>query len=102
MNPILTSLLEPAALQSREWMVDASCAQLPLEIVDELLFPDEGGRPKWLVQKMCARCPVKRECFDAGADEEYGTWGGVQHTGKWRIKNNALLALTAAAGALGA
>src|ERR1700722_3210949 len=40
-------------------------------------FP-EHGKHKLLgaVQRECARCPVREQCFESGWDDEYGVWGG--------------------------
>jgi hypothetical protein len=67
------------SLSGREWMVDASCAELPIEIVDELFFPTDNERTPPLVYAMCAACPVRRDCARAGLGEDYGLWGGVSH-----------------------
>ena len=41
----------------------------------------EGGKAKRARLKLalaaCETCPVRRECGDAGRDEEHGIWGGI-------------------------
>jgi hypothetical protein len=67
-----------------EWGRDGLCYQTHP-------FPEEPGKPEtknpWFpghgkhkllpnVQRMCAACPVREKCFEAGWDDEYGVWGG--------------------------
>lgn len=33
-----------------------------------------------LAGRVCARCPVRLECRQAGAGEPVGLWGGIWHT----------------------
>ncbi|MDX2761606.1 WhiB family transcriptional regulator [Streptomyces europaeiscabiei] len=63
-----------------DWMADALCAQ-----TDPALFHPEGvGAGYRDARRVCANCPVQRECGDYAQDVEgdvshshrYGLWGG--------------------------
>ena len=43
-----------------------------------MFFPDNGEAPRTLpvAQAICARCPVRQDCSDAGRGETFGVWGG--------------------------
>ena len=47
----------------------------------ELFFPVGSGRAANAQIKqakaVCARCPVRARCLEAGMSEEYGVWGGL-------------------------
>lgn len=57
-----------------EWQKEALCNQTD----PEAFFPE-----RWMEGKdakmVCAKCPVKQDCFDYAVsnNEEYGIWGGV-------------------------
>lgn len=59
---------------SRDWSLDALCAQTD----PELFFPGKGQNPK-KAKKVCERCPVIRECreFADTHDIDHGVWGGM-------------------------
>ena len=43
-------------------------------------YPDleVGQRPDYRAgQAVCAECPIRSDCAEYGADEEYGLWGGL-------------------------
>ena len=61
-----------------EWGKDGLCYQThPTPDEYNPWFP-EHGKHKLLhvVQKQCAVCPVRDQCFESGWDDEYGVWGG--------------------------
>ena len=39
-------------------------------------FPGKGDNPR-VARETCARCPVARECAEAGRGEPDGYWGGL-------------------------
>ena len=56
------------------WHSDALCHGKT-----DLFFPNRSdsssnNRQRW---DLCRRCPVRVECFDAGAEETFGWWGGM-------------------------
>lgn len=65
------------------WHVRAACHGMT-----EVLFPvGEVGHPPDLAAAtaVCDRCPVRRECADAGRTETHGVWGGRrQRRNDWR------------------
>jgi hypothetical protein len=60
-----------------EWGKDGLCYQTHPTPDYNPWFP-EHGKHKLLrhVQKECAVCPVREQCFESGWDDEYGVWGG--------------------------
>ena len=43
----------------------------------DLFFPTKAEHDKIRAAKaLCASCPVRRDCADAGENELYGIWGG--------------------------
>ena len=64
----MTDTLRPA------WHARAACHGMT-----EVMFPvgDVGkGRDTASATPLCARCPVRSECADYGANEPDGVWGG--------------------------
>lgn len=71
-----------------EWMQDAACRGVD----PELFFPPQGGSvaaPK----AVCTECPVRVECFDYGASERFGVWGGATERERRRIRHGELVAV---------
>jgi WhiB family redox-sensing transcriptional regulator len=71
-------------LAAPAWMRDAACAGMDPGV----FFPDPDSharhhktvrRHKERAKKVCARCPVARECLEHALanDEEFGIWGGT-------------------------
>lgn len=61
-----------------EWGKDGICYQThPTPDTYNPWFP-EHGKHKLLpaVQRLCAGCPVREQCFESNWDDEYGVWGG--------------------------
>ena len=54
-----------------EWKQKARCRGLD----PELFFPQKGENSRE-AQKVCAGCPVRRECAEYGIYERWGVWGG--------------------------
>ena len=73
----LSAAAELAALlaDTQSWMRHAACRDLAPAEADRLFFPE--GRPLRAAQRMCAGCPVRRECARFGQGEEHGVWGGT-------------------------
>jgi WhiB family redox-sensing transcriptional regulator len=55
------------------WQTQALCARVDYE----LFFPEKGGSARD-AKKVCARCPVRKQCLDAALSngECFGIWGG--------------------------
>lgn len=53
-----------------EWTRDAVCAQID----PELFFPDKGGSTA-TAKKVCAGCPVRRQCLEYALEHESGAAG---------------------------
>lgn len=54
-----------------DWMLDAACRGMS----PDLFFPQRGENQHPAL-KVCADCPVKAQCGEAGRNEYYGLWGG--------------------------
>lgn len=56
------------------WLERAACAGKPTE----WFFPSRSTQRMYADGKrVCAACPVRVECLDAGRDEPVGLWGGL-------------------------
>lgn len=69
-----------------EWVTEALCAQTD----PEAFFPEKGGTAE-PARRICAVCPVHRECRDyALTNAEYhGIWGGLTDNDRRRIRRQA-------------
>ena len=54
------------------WRDDAACRGM----ATALFFP-ERGEPPGQARLVCASCPVRTECTQAGMSEHFGVWGGL-------------------------
>jgi WhiB family redox-sensing transcriptional regulator len=61
----------PFVAKEWEWQDDAACKGLT-----DLFFPDPGVNCDH-AKAICAMCPVRVECAEAGATEDFGIWGGL-------------------------
>lgn len=58
------------------WKDDASCIDYDVNLFFEKYEENEALRPA--IDKLCAECPVVRQCFAVGiSQKEWGVWGGV-------------------------
>lgn len=76
------------------WHRQALCARLPLDLSDALFFGVEGRlAPEHLIvaakgaRRICAQCPVRRECLTASLEnrEAYGVWAGISGRQRQRL-----------------
>lgn len=69
-------------LEQPEWMASAVCAQTDAE----LFFPEPGGTPR-AAYRVCAGCPVRKECLDFAIEHgEMGVWGGTSDLQRRRLR----------------
>ena len=73
---------------SREWMNHAACADLPLDQIDDLFFPDNAAPGTTIratyqanvtrAKHICRTCPVQIECeqYRVAIQDPNGVWGG--------------------------
>jgi len=47
-------------------------------------WPDDYRTSAVKLAKVCARCPVRRQCADAGRTEAYGFWSGEPRSARRR------------------
>ena len=58
------------------WKLDAKCRDMDVDIFFEKYEDDIGLRAS--IDRMCAGCPVAKECLQWGiSHEEWGIWGGI-------------------------
>lgn len=71
------------------WMDNASCADFPRE----MFFPTDGGGVV-KAQKICARCPVAKDCLRYALVNhiDYGVWGGCSERKRRRLLHGIGLA----------
>lgn len=59
-----------------EWKDSASCRNYDTNFFFEKYEDNEEFRPA--IDKLCAGCPVARQCFAVGVSQkEWGVWGGI-------------------------
>jgi WhiB family redox-sensing transcriptional regulator len=85
-------LISTIGLRNERWVEDALCTQ-----VDPILFYPDQSESAEPAKRVCALCPVKRECgsYALAADELYGVWGGMSEMDRrsWRINNDRVTRL---------
>jgi WhiB family redox-sensing transcriptional regulator len=59
-------------LETPEWHSRAACKQHD----PNMFFPERGQNARG-ARAVCAGCPVRAECADAGELEAEGVWGGM-------------------------
>lgn len=68
------------------WQADAVCAQTD----PDAFFPD-SEQPSHQVRDakaVCAGCPVRLECLEAGMGEPFGIWGGLTSPERRRLRRS--------------
>lgn len=67
----------------RAWKADAACRDSD----PELWFPGRGESHEQ-ANRICARCPVRQECFDFAMrhGERFGIWGGRSERQRRRLR----------------
>jgi len=80
---VFLALLEKIS-DDKAWWSEAAC----LGADPELFFPESGNNSR-NAQRICATCPVQKECARDGADELYGIWGGTSVEERRTIRREA-------------
>jgi hypothetical protein len=58
------------------WKDDSECLGMDVNLFFDKYEEDEHLAKS--VDKVCARCPVRKECFAWGiSNKEWGVWGGI-------------------------
>lgn len=70
---------------SEPWQMRALCAQADYEA----FFPEKGGSARD-AKKVCARCPVRKDCLDAALSngESFGIWGGYTEHERRKLRTS--------------
>jgi hypothetical protein len=58
-----------------QWAERAACRGADVEVFFDVERDEEA-------RGYCHRCPVARECGEAGRGETFGVWGGVRRRGR--------------------
>lgn len=69
------------------WQDDALCAQ----VGTEMFFPDKGGSTRD-AKRICADCPVRRQCLEyalAMDENPVGIWGGTSTRDRRKMRADA-------------
>ena len=71
-----------------KWQVDAACRGMMADPENKDLFYPERGSSTKEPKKICASCPVKKECLDYGLmkGEKFGIWGGTSERERRKIR----------------
>jgi WhiB family redox-sensing transcriptional regulator len=76
-------------LERPAWHAEAACRGMgPSEF-----FLEGHGVAYRFARTVCADCPVKAECAEAGRNEAFGMWGGMSERDRrkakgWKLQNN--------------
>lgn len=62
-------------LVHEEWRDYAACLEFP----PDMWFPekDDPTQDAANARRICATCPVRNQCLEAGLPERYGIWGAT-------------------------
>lgn len=70
--------------QAPPWFRDAACYGSDLDYVEP------GGKDQVAAcLAACERCPVREPCYEAGAHEPFGIWGGMTERQRARARRDA-------------
>jgi WhiB family redox-sensing transcriptional regulator len=73
-STLLDDILE--LLRPPAWHADAACKGMV-----DLFYPEGAGDPASRAiteaRAVCAGCPVREPCLEAGMGERHGVWGGA-------------------------
>jgi hypothetical protein len=63
-------------MNRHDWKYKGKCLDYDVNLFFDKYEEDEQLRPA--IDKLCASCPVARQCFAVGVSQkEWGVWGGV-------------------------
>lgn len=68
-----------------DWRDRARCLQTD----PELWFPEKGTRTGEFAKRICAQCPVQRQCLDYALNSTErldGIWGGMTETERRKLR----------------
>lgn len=84
----MSSLLKSLGIDAEEfeWYHLAACQHLPTELWFDKYEGDQEIAKA--IDQSCLGCPVIRECFFAGSQNQYGVWGGVYWNGSGKPDKN--------------
>ena len=72
------------------WRANAACRGLS----PQLMFT-ERAEGTAQAKALCATCPVKAECLEAGMNEHFGIWGGLSEKQRKKLRNPVRAAVAA-------
>jgi hypothetical protein len=92
-RPGMSSLFDELGLDPEdfEWRDLALCKAYKIENAAQDIFFDRyesDPEAAKAADEMCLHCPVISECFFAGANGQYGVWGGVYWNGSGKPDKN--------------
>lgn len=59
------------------WQDDAACRGMDIRLFYPVEHPGHGWSDAQDAALVCARCPVRAQCLEAGMTELWGIWGGL-------------------------
>jgi hypothetical protein len=60
-----------------QWISKSLCKNRHIDIWYPPLDTDNPDKYYGVAREVCRRCPVWKECLDAGTTETWGMWGGL-------------------------
>ena len=94
----------PDLLARPAWHENAACSGLGNELFypgrvycSESPWQEVWGNPDAVRQAaaakvVCALCPVKEQCLEAGLEDEFGIWGGTTERDRRKLRRERRLA----------
>lgn len=64
-----------------EWRAAAACADLD----PDSMYPGRGDSPS-ACRALCAVCPARDACIEAGLTERFGVWGGLSERDRRKVR----------------
>ena len=76
-------------MDTPEWIFKGLCKNRHIDIWYPPLDTDNPDKYYGVAREVCRRCPVWKECLDAGTTETWGMWGGLTPLERTVITNKS-------------
>ena len=84
----------PDLLARPAWHENAACSGLGNELfyLGRVWGNPHAVRQAAAAKVVCALCPVKEQCLEAGLEDEFGIWGGTTERDRRKLRRERRLA----------
>ena len=76
-------------MDTPQWISKSLCKNRHIDIWYPPLDTDNPDKYYGVAREVCRRCPVWKECLDAGTTETWGMWGGLTPLERTVITNKS-------------